>query len=350
LEHCRRAINKGITAGAHGLPLIGTGDWNDGMNLVGVEGKGESVWLAWFLIHVMNDFADLLTFSSGNKEAGDGFRAEAHRLAEVVESTAWDGAWYRRAYFDDGTPLGSKENSEATIDSLPQSWAVIAGLANPERIAIALNSAEEYLVKAKDNLILLLTPPFDKTALNPGYIKGYPPGVRENGGQYTHGASWLALAYARRGNGNRAVDLMRMLAPTLHTPTVEANQLYKVEPYVIAGDIYDLANHVGRGGWTWYTGSASWVYRVWLEEILGFKLRGQTLSLNCSIPKEWDQFKLRYRYKTSYYDITVTNPDHLSRGNPSITLDGVLLSSQEIPLIDDGGQHTVSIVLKPCVV
>ncbi len=347
LEHCRRAINKGITAGPHGLPLIGTGDWNDGMNLVGVHGKGESVWLAWFLIHVMNDFADLLAFSNGDKQAGDGFRVAARRLAEVVEATAWDGAWYVRAYFDDGTPLGSKENSEASIDSLPQSWAVIAGLANPERMAVALNSAEEYLVKAKNNLVLLLTPPFDKMPLNPGYIKGYPPGVRENGGQYTHGSSWLAMAYARSGNGNKAVDLLRMVSPTLHTPTAEANELYKVEPYVIAGDIYDLKNQVGRGGWTWYTGSASLVYRVWLEEILGFKLRGQTLSLNCSIPKEWDQFKLKYRYKTSLYDITMTNPHHLSSGNPSITLDGVLLSSLEIPLLDDGGQHKVSIVLNP---
>jgi cellobiose phosphorylase len=347
LEHCRRAIYRGMTAGPHGLPLIGTGDWNDGMNLVGIHGKGESVWLAWFLIHVMHDFADLLTFSSGNKEAGEGFRVEAKRLAQVVEATAWDGSWYRRAYFDDGTPLGSKENSEAFIDSLPQSWAVIAGLANPERIAMALNSAGEYLVKAKDNLVLLLTPPFDKMPLNPGYIKGYPPGVRENGGQYTHGASWLALAYARTGNGNKAADLLRMVSPILHTSTAEANKLYKVEPYVIAADIYDLKNQVGRGGWTWYTGSACWVYRVWLEEILGFKLRGQTLSLNCSIPKEWDQFKLQYRYKTSHYEIIVTNPHHLNSGIPSITLDGVLLSSQEIPLIDDGGQHTVNIVLKP---
>ncbi len=347
LEHCRRAINRGMTAGPHGLPLIGTGDWNDGMNLVGIHGKGESVWLAWFLIHVMHDFADLLTFSSGNKDAGDGFRVEAKRLAEIVEATAWDGAWYVRAYFDDGTPLGSKINEEAFIDSLPQSWAVIAGLANRERIAMALSSAEEYLVNTKNNLVLLLTPPFDKMPLNPGYIKGYPPGVRENGGQYTHGSSWLAMAYARMGNGNKAVDLLRMVSPILHTLTAEANKLYKVEPYVIAGDIYDLKNQVGRGGWTWYTGSASWVYRVWLEEILGFKLRGQTISFNCSIPKEWDQFKLQYRYKTSHYDITVTNPHHLNSGNPSITLDGVLLSSLEIPLIDDGGQHKVNIVLTP---
>lgn len=345
LEHCRRAIEKGITAGPHGLPLIGSGDWNDGMNLVGVHGKGESVWLAWFIIHVMNDFADLLAKSFGNKEAGEGFRLEAKRLAEIVEKTAWDGAWYIRGYFDDGTPLGSKDNSEAFIDSLPQSWAVIAGLANPERVKVALNSAEEYLVKAKENLVLLLTPPFDKTTLNPGYIKGYPPGVRENGGQYTHAASWLALAFARHGNGNKAVEFLKMISPTLHTPNIEANELYKVEPYVLAADIYDLKNQVGRGGWTWYTGSASWVYRVWLEEVLGFTLRGQTLSFNCSIPKEWDQFKLRYRYKTSHYDITVTNPNHVNRGNSCITLDGVLLSTPEISLVDDGKQHIVTIVL-----
>ncbi len=345
LEHCRRAINRGITAGPHGLPLIGTGDWNDGMNLVGVKGKGESVWLAWFLIHVMNDFADLLTFNTGNKEAGEGFRTEAKRLAETVEATAWDGAWYRRAYFDDGTPLGSKENSEATIDSLPQSWGIISGAANPERIAVALKSAEEHLIDTKNNIVLLLTPPFDKMPLNPGYIKGYPPGVRENGGQYTHGATWLAMGYARLGNGNKAADILRMLSPTLHTGTEEANELYKVEPYVIAGDIYDLKNRIGRGGWTWYSGAAAWVYRVWLEEILGFTLRGQTLSFNCSIPKEWEQFKLQYRYKTSHYDITVRNPDHINSGNSQITLDGVALSSPEIALVDDGSHHVVDVVI-----
>jgi cellobiose phosphorylase len=345
LEHCRRALIKGKTAGANGLPLIGTGDWNDGMNLVGVHGKGESVWLAWFLMKVMNDFADILMFSTGNQKEGQGFRNDAKRLAEVVEETSWDGAWYRRAYFDDGTPIGSKENSEAIIDSLAQSWAVITGLANPERAAKALSSAEEYLVKAKDNMVLLLTPPFDKMPLDPGYIKGYPPGVRENGGQYTHGSSWLALAFARIGNGNKAVDLLKMLSPTLHTSSIEANELYKVEPYVIVADIYDLENRVGRGGWSWYTGSASWIYRVWLEEVLGFKLRDQMLSLNCCIPKEWDQFKIWYRYKSSHYEISVTNPHHVNRGNPSITLDGVLLASQEIPLVDDGAQHTVSIVI-----
>jgi cellobiose phosphorylase len=347
LEHCRRAIKKGTTAGPHGLPLIGSGDWNDGMNRIGIKGIGESVWLAWFLVQVMNDFADLLTISSGKVESGEGFRTDAKRLAEIVEATAWDGAWYRRAYFDDGTPIGSKENVEAFIDSLTQSWAIIAGMANPERAAMALNSAQEYLVKTKENLVLLLTSSFDKTQSDPGYIKGYPPGVRENGGQYTHGSSWLAMAFARIGNGSKAAELLKMMAPTSHSPTKEACALYKVEPYVMAGDIYDLKGQVGRGGWTWYTGSASWIYRIWLEEILGFKLRGQTLSFACTIPNEWPEFTLRYRYKSSRYHVKVLNPDHLSRGNAEVTLDGVQLSSPEIHLVDDGTEHHVEIVLKP---
>ncbi len=345
LEHCRRAVKKGTTAGSQGLPLIGTCDWNDGMNRVGIKGKGESVWLAWFLIHVMNDFADLLAFNSGSKESGKGFRQEAKRLAEVVETTSWDGAWYRRAYFDDGTPLGSKENIEAMIDSLTQSWAVITGMANLERSITALNSAQEYLVKVASQIVLLLTPPFDKTLLDPGYIKAYPPGVRENGGQYTHGSSWLALAWARMGDGDKAADLLRMLSPTVHTSTEEKSALYKVEPYVVVADIYNLQGQVGRGGWTWYTGSAGWIYRIWLEEILGFTLRDQTLSFNCVIPKEWEGFKLRYRYKTSYYEITVKNPERISRGHSHVTLDGVLLPSPAIELRDDGLQHTVEVVL-----
>lgn len=339
LEHCRRALQKGTTAGPHGLPLIGCGDWNDGMSRVGIEGKGESVWLAWFLIHVMHDFADLLKFSSGKEEAAVGFRAEASRLATIVEATAWDGEWYRRAYFDDGSPLGSKINEEATIDCIAQSWAVISGAATPERAAQALKSAEEHLVKTKENLVLLLTPPFDHTQQEPGYIKGYPPGVRENGGQYTHGSLWLAMAFARSGNGSKAVELLRMMSPTLHTLTPEANALYRVEPYVIAADIYDLKAQVGRGGWTWYTGSAAWIYRIWLEEVLGFKLRGQILSFTCRLPGEWNGFKLHYKHQLAIYDITVTR---LSEGRPSVKLDGTELPSQEIPLANKG-HHSVEV-------
>lgn len=345
LEHCRRAIQKGKTSGPHGLPLMGTGDWNDGMNLVGVQGKGESVWLAWFLIHVLHDFADLLRFQNGHDEAGVGFISEAQNLAKIIENTAWDGAWYRRAYFDDGTPLGSHENEEAFIDSLAQSWAVISGLADSKRCETALKSAEAHLVKAKEHLVLLLTTPFDKTTLNPGYIKGYPPGVRENGGQYTHGSSWLAMAFARMGDGNKAVDLLKMMSPTLHTPNSEANALYKVEPYVLAGDVYDLPTKIGMGGWTWYTGSAGWIYRIWLEEVLGFHLRGQTLQIQCTIPKEWDGFEIHYRYKTATYHISVKNPEHVSCGASKVTLDDNALPTADIPLIDDGKEHFVVIVL-----
>ncbi|MBA3602754.1 MAG: protein ndvB [Parachlamydiaceae bacterium] len=346
LEHCRRALQKGITSGPHGLPLIGSCDWNDGMNRVGVDGKGESVWLGWFLIHVMNDFADLLTYSSDQKEMGEGFRVQSKRLAEIIETTSWDGTWYRRAYFDDGTPIGSKENTEAFIDSLTQSWAVISGMADPERSAMALKSAEEFLVKYEEKLILLLTPPFDKISHDPGYIKGYPPGVRENGGQYTHGSSWLAMAFARTGQGKKAYDILKILSPTLHTSTVVECELYKVEPYVIVADIYQLKDQVGRGGWSWYTGSAGWIYRIWIEEILGFKLRGDVLSIECCIPEDWDQFKLDYKHKSStLYSIIVTNPDHVSRGSCKVTLDGVLLEGQDIYLNDDGAQHVVNIVL-----
>ena len=346
LEHCRRAIQKGITSGAHGLPLIGGGDWNDGMNRVGIKGKGESVWLAWFLMHVMHDFADLLCLSCCDQQAGEGYRCEAKRLAEVVETSAWDGAWYRRAYFDDGSPLGSIANVEAVIDSLAQSWAVISGMGNLERCAMALNSAEDRLVKAKERLVLLLTPPFDKTPLDPGYIKGYPPGVRENGGQYTHGSLWLAMAFARLGKGDKAVELLRMMSAPAHTQNTEDCALYRVEPYVAVADIYALKTQVGRGGWSWYTGSSAWMYRIWLEEILGFKLHGQTLTFKCALPAEWEGFSLDYRYKSSFYAITVANPHHISSGALSVVLDGAQLPSAQIPLIDDGLHHSVAIVLE----
>ncbi len=338
LDHCRRAIKKGITAGPQGLPLIGSGDWNDGMNHVGILGKGESVWLAWFITHVLHDFAGLLS-----EDAAVGLRAQAKQLAEVVEATAWDGAWYCRAYFDDGTPVGSKENMEAAIDSLTQSWAVISGLADKERCKTALKSAEDLLIKEK--LVLLLAPPFDKTTQDPGYIKGYPPGVRENGGQYTHGSSWLAMAFARMGDGNKAAEILRMMSPTGHTANEQACALYRAEPYVIAADVYYLKEQIGRAGWTWYTGSAAWIYRIWLEEILGFTLRGQTLSFACTIPSDWDGFSVRYRYKSSTYVITIKNPEHICRGNQKIQLDGVSHESCEIPLVDDGKEHQVQIVI-----
>lgn len=345
LEHCRRSIKKGVTSGPHGLPLMGGGDWNDGMNRVGIKGKGESVWLTWFLIHVLHDYVELLEGTSFDDEI-KGYLAEAKRLKKVIEQSAWDGDWYRRAYYDNGSPLGSKESTEAIIDNLAQSWSVISGAGDVQRSNKALQSAFERLVNVQERLVLLLTPAFDKTKEDPGYIKGYPPGVRENGGQYTHGSLWLAMAYARKGDGNRAVEILKMMHPYTHTPTMSDVDKYKIEPYVLPGDVYNLEGQVGRGGWSWYTGASAWMYRIWLEEILGFKLRGNYFKIDCCIPKEWDGFKLRYRYKTSTYEITLKNPDHLNKGVPQITLNSVLLENPEVPLVDDGKIHTVQIILK----
>jgi cellobiose phosphorylase len=344
LEHCRRAISRSATAGPHGLPLIGTGDWNDGFNRLGLGGKGESVWLAWFEICVLKDFAELLTLRELADEAA-ACRARAAQLARTVNAQAWDGAWYRRAYFDDGTPLGSSENTEARIDSLPQTWAAISGAGDSDRVEIALRSLEENLVREADDLILLFTPPFDKTAADVGYIKGYPPGVRENGGQYTHAATWVAMAFARQGDGDKAVRLLRMVNPVERAREDEARERYKVEPYVMAGDVYSLAGNVGRGGWTWYTGAAAWTYRVWLEEVLGFQRRGDTLTINPVIPKDWSGFNMRFRFKSTAYHITVENPDRCSRGVILMELDGESAADKTVTLCDDGLSHNVRVVL-----
>ena len=341
LEHCRRAIAKGLTAGPHGLPLIGTGDWNDGLNRVGAAGRGESVWLAWFLVEVLGGFAELL---DGGDEAEE-CRRQAERLAAAVEEHGWDGEWYRRAYFDDGTPLGSRENQEAWIDSLPQSWAAISGAADQARTGQALQAVDEHLVRAADGLVLLFAPPFDKSAVDPGYVKDYPPGVRENGGQYTHAALWVAMALARRGEGDRAVAILRLLNPVEHARTPEAVERYKVEPYVVAADVYSLAGRVGQGGWTWYTGSAGWMYRVWLEEVLGFNLRGNALRLDPVIPAEWPGFTLRYQFQSARYEICVENPDHIGRGVAWVEVDGRRQPGQAVTLIDDGGNHSVVVRL-----
>jgi cyclic beta-1,2-glucan synthetase len=344
LEHCRRALARAATAGPHGLPLIGGGDWNDGLNRVGLGGKGESVWLAWFEICVLGDFAELLTSLELGEEAR-AWRTRAAQLAQTIDAQAWDGAWYRRACFDDGTPLGSKENAEARIDSLPQTWAAISGAGDSDRVEVALRSLEENLVREADDLILLFTPPFDKTTADVGYIKGYPPGVRENGGQYTHAAAWVAMAFARRGDGDKAVRLLRMLNPVEHAREDEDCERYKVEPYVMPGDVYSLAGHVGRGGWTWYTGAAAWIYRVWLEEVLGFQRRGDTFTINPVIPKDWPGFRLQYRYQNTLYRIAVENPGHCSSGVTLVEVDGIAVAEKMVTLRDDALPHEVRVVM-----
>jgi cyclic beta-1,2-glucan synthetase len=339
-EHCRRAVSHGLTTGPTGLPLMGTGDWNDGMNLVGAGGKGESVWLAWFLADVlqgMDEMADLL----GQSKLSKTYQQERKALIQRIEQTGWDGKWYLRAIFDDGTPLGSSKNKEAKIDSLPQSWAWLSGAADTVRAEEALESAWRLLVREDEGLVLLLEPPFDKSEPSPGYIKGYPPGVRENGGQYTHAALWLAMAMARRGDGERAVKMMRMLNPIEQARDPETVRRYGIEPYVIAADVYRLPGRIGQGGWSWYTGAAAWMYRAWVEEILGLQVRGDHMQVNPVIPGWWEGFTLRYRHGEAIYEIRVENPEGHERGVAWVELDGRRVRDGVIPLDRDLVKHRV---------
>jgi cyclic beta-1,2-glucan synthetase len=343
-EHCLRALRRACTTGAHGLPLIGIGDWNDGMSRVGVEGRGESVWLAWFLAATLRAFA-LHAAGRGDRAAAAELRAHADGYVQAAEAHGWDGDWYRRAFFDDGTPLGSRESDECRIDSIAQSWSVISGAGAPGRQARAMASMEEHLVREDERMLVLLTPPFDRTPHDPGYIKGYLPGVRENGAQYTHAALWAVLATALRGQGDRAFELYQMLNPLTHARTPEAVERYRVEPYVVAADVYTAAGQVGRGGWTWYTGSASWMYRVGLESILGFTRRGDTLRMDPCVPESWPEIGIEYRFGTATYAITVLRPADVRRAGAEVRMDGRLLDDGSIPLRDDGARHEV--VVRP---
>ena len=345
-EHCARALDQSLAVGEHGLPLIGTGDWNDGLNLVGAGGKGESVWLGWFLHATLSRFAKLAE-TRGDHLRAVKWRQHATVLAESLERAGWDGRWYLRAFFDDGTPLGSASSLECRIDSIAQSWAVISGVANPARAATAMAAVQEYLVRRDDALLLLLTPPFDQALPDPGYIKAYPPGLRENGGQYTHGAVWSVIALAMLGKGDQAGELFALLNPINHASTRAGVHRYKVEPYVACGDVYAEPAHVGRGGWTWYSGSAGWMYRAGLEWILGFRLRGTTLLIDPSIPKAWRHFEIVFRYHSARYEIAVENPHGVSRGVTRVDLDGKLLYGNPvlIPLDDDGATHRVNVTL-----
>jgi cyclic beta-1,2-glucan synthetase len=341
-EHCVLALRRACTTGPHGLPLIAIGDWNDGMNRVGVEGRGESVWLGWFLTATLRAFATIAAVRGDGDAAAD-LHAKAEAYASAVEKHGWDGEWYRRAYFDDGTPLGSSQNEECRIDSIAQSWSVISGAGDPERRRTAMRSLETHLVREDEGLILLLTPPFDKSPMDPGYIKGYLPGVRENGAQYTHAALWAVQATALLGNSDRALTLYQMINPLTRTRDAAAVATYKVEPYVVAADVYTAEGQHGRGGWTWYTGSASWMYRVGLETILGFTKRGDTLRIEPRAPAHWKEYAIEYRFGTSVYAIVVRSAG-ASAGDLRVTVDGRVLDGLEVALVDDGRRHDVVVV------
>jgi cyclic beta-1,2-glucan synthetase len=342
-DHCRRAILKGLGTGAHGLPLIGSGDWNDGMNLVGEHGKGESVWLGFFLYQVLTRFAEVARVA-GDATFAEHCLREAAQVRLKIEENGWDGEWYRRAYFDDGSPLGSASNVECRIDSIAQSWSVLSGAGDPERSRIAMEAVDRLLVRRDSSLIQLLDPPFDKSDLNPGYIKGYVPGVRENGGQYTHAAIWAAMAFAALGDGRRAWELLGMINPVTHSKSPEGVATYKVEPYVVAADVYALPPHTGRGGWTWYTGSAGWMYRLIVESLLGLTLEVDRLRFTPCFPADWKEFKMYYRYRETSYSIDVRRQPG-GEARTIVTVDGMEQQGDVIPLVDDRRNHSVVVLM-----
>jgi cyclic beta-1,2-glucan synthetase len=346
-EHCALALEHALQTGVHGLPLFGTGDWNDGMNRVGEKGRGESVWLGWFLYATLVEFAPV-AIARGDQPRATRWLEHASALRQSLE-LSWDGDWYRRGYFDDGTPLGSVSSSECVIDSIAQSWSVMSGAADLGRAARALANVESRLIRHDPALALLFTPPFDQTEHDPGYVKGYPPGIRENGGQYTHAATWTVIAQAMLGHGTQAAALLSLLNPINHTSSRADVQRYKVEPYVVAADVYSVAPHAGRGGWTWYTGSAGWMYRAGIEWVLGFRVRAGKILMSPCIPESWPAFEITFRRASARYRILVDNPLGVSRGIARIELDGTRLPPGEtsVDLKDDGRTHELRVTLGP---
>jgi cellobiose phosphorylase len=354
-----RAIEHGLRFGAHGLPLIGSCDWNDGMDKIGHLGKGESVWLGFFLYKVLNDFTALAK-ARGDAPFAAKCREQAAGLRARIEKNAWDGEWYRRAYFDDGTPLGSRENNECRIDAISQSWSVLSGAGEAERSARAMQAVDEHLVRRGQRLIQLLDPPFDGAGLDPGYIRGYVPGVRENGGQYTHAAIWTVMAFAEMGRHDTAWELLDLINPINHGRTRDDVDTYKVEPYVVAADVYAQAPHTGRGGWTWYTGSAGWMYRLIVESLLGLEVRGDALRVTPRLRRDWNSYTLRYRYRSTTYEIEVRRGD-TDTTRPSgaaalplfdahgleatrVIVDGEP-GGEWVTMVDDGATHHIEIVI-----
>jgi cellobiose phosphorylase len=341
-EHCVKALEHGLRFGINGLPLMGSGDWNDGMDKVGHKGKGESVWLAFFLYDILNKFKELATFKKDTTFLAT-LQAESDRLRQNIHDNAWDGDWYRRAYFDDGTPLGSHKNEECKIDSIAQSWSVLSGASDKERTASAMKNADKYLVQQEDGMIQLFTPPFDKSDVYPGYIRGYVPGVRENGGQYTHAAIWLVMAFAATGNKQRTWELLQMINPLNRGNTADKIAVYKAEPYVVAADVYAEPKHKGRGGWTWYTGSAAWMYQLILESFIGLKREGDKLVFKPCMPEEWPSVKIQYRNGGMLHQIELKQEENDGKLLTTLIVDGVvqpeltyLLSSPKVvPLLPD---------------
>jgi len=341
-EHCVRAIKRGLNFGPHGLPLMGSGDWNDGMNLVGRGGRGESVWLAWFLFDVLRRFAELA------EARGDGgfarvCREQAESVRQNAEANAWDGRWYRRAYLDGGRALGSSANAECQIDSLPQSWSVISGAAAEARARLAMDAVLERLYLPQDRLVKLLDPPFDTSVTEPGYIKGYPPGIRENGGHYTHAAIWTAIACAKLGDKKRAWELFEALNPIHHADTPQRMEVFRVEPYVMPADIAASPPHKGRGGWTWYTGSAGWMYRLAVETLLGLRAELGKLWIEPLLPDEWPDCKVHYRFRETFYHITFRREHGPGDRVIRVVLDGRDTGGPFIPVSDDRADHYVEV-------
>ncbi|MEP7145316.1 MAG: cyclic beta 1-2 glucan synthetase, partial [Ferruginibacter sp.] len=343
-EHCKIAIEHALRFGVHGLPFIGSGDWNDGLDRVGEQGKGESVWLAFFLYDVLKKFT---VVSRLKKDEAFLIKCDeqAKLLQRNIEKNAWDGEWYRRAYFDDGTPLGSSQNVECKIDSIAQSWSVLSKAGDRKRTAIAMESADKYLVNKENKIIQLFEPPFNKSDMNPGYIKGYVPGVRENGGQYTHAAVWLTMAFAAMGNKQKTWELLQMINPVNHGNDPASVAEYKVEPYVIAADVYGETLNKGRGGWTWYTGSAGWMFQLIVDSFIGLKREGATLHFIPCIPPEWQSVNIQYRYESSLYKITYLQSSEENGQAIKVLLDGKLQPGDSISLADDGLEHEVMVRL-----
>jgi cellobiose phosphorylase len=343
-DHCVRAIEHGLRFGVHGIPLMGSGDWNDGMNLVGALGKGESVWLGFFLYAVLTQFGELARLR-GDVEFAARCDHEAARLRASIDESGWDGAWYRRAWFDDGSPLGTSSNAECRIDSIAQSWAALSGAGDLQRMRMAMDAVDRQLMDRDAALVRLLTPPFNHSIPNPGYIQGYLRGVRENGGQYTHAAAWVAMACVAIGDAERAWEIATMINPVNHARTAHSTAVFKTEPYVLAADVYAIVPHTGRGGWTWYTGSAGWMYRLLVESLLGLQVEGNTLRMAPCLPAAWTSFKLQYRHRETVYHITVTRTTDGDTGR-QVNVDGVDTGDSLVHLVDDRQEHSVAMTIR----